>query len=209
MSEDVDVERQWAGQCEAWWDAHACRPVSLPKDITVSPQLGRIMRCVLEAGHEPIAETAAAGGHNFGGLGPYTPGMPGWRAQQRALGLPDERGVDVSWEVPPGTPEWQREVWSRVEKVARDFAVDAIAEALDIQRNERQQPATAGGVALTMTPDAGRMFLKALIYAASRISPVTRAAGAEISHEDWLLWGANRLDAALRAAEPAKEGQER
>lgn len=56
-------------------------------------------------------------------------------------------------------------------------------------------------VALTMTPDAGRAFLRALTYAANRIPHKARTDGAEMSHEDWLRWGASRLDVAIRAAE--------
>lgn len=55
-------------------------------------------------------------------------------------------------------------------------------------------------VALTMTPDAGRLFWKALIYAANRIPREARASHEDLSHEDWLRWGASRLDAAIRAA---------
>lgn len=97
MSEETKVE--YHGQCETWWDARTCQMVDWPRHIKPdAPTLIQIMRCVLEAGHE---ETAGEGnGHNFGGLGPYTPGMPGWKAQQRALGLPDERprGVEEQYE---------------------------------------------------------------------------------------------------------------
>lgn len=58
-------------------------------------------------------------------------------------------------------------------------------------------------VALTMTPDAGSAFWKALIYAANRIPREARTDGSEMTHEDWLRWGASRLDAAIRAAAPA------
>ncbi len=55
-------------------------------------------------------------------------------------------------------------------------------------------------VALTMTPEAGRLFLKALNYAACRIVTSAHTDDGEMSHEDWLRWGASRLDAALLAA---------
>jgi hypothetical protein len=57
-------------------------------------------------------------------------------------------------------------------------------------------------VALTMSPDAGRVFFAALMYAAARI-PQDKGehADSEMSHADWLRWGANRLDAAIRATE--------
>lgn len=53
-------------------------------------------------------------------------------------------------------------------------------------------------VALTMTTEAGQQFLKTLIYAAARIpEPKNRADTTTTDHNDWLLWGANRLRAAL------------
>lgn len=72
---------------------------------------------------------------------------------------------------------------------------------------EQCPPSDAGRVALTMTVDAGRMFWQALIYAAARVSPDARVAGAEQSHEEWLQWGASRLDAAIRAADAGEAGQ--
>ena len=87
MSEETKVE--YRGQCDAWWDARVNRAVDWPKHLKPgAPELvPQVMRCVMEAGHDPLLDLKA--GHNFGGLGPYTPGMPGWKAQQRALGLPD------------------------------------------------------------------------------------------------------------------------
>lgn len=215
---------EYRGQCDAWWDAHGCQLIDWPKGVTGGLPQHIFMRCVMEAGHDPLPGSPT--GHNFGGLGPYTPGMPGWAAHQRAAGLPDvmqgpprlmaqiaemtdvpagtperKRELAVSWEIPAGVPDWQREVWSRVEKVAQNIAIDAIAQALTVQRNECQPSAAGGRVALTMTVDAGRMFWQALIYAAARVSPDARVAGAEQSHEEWLQWGASRLDAAIRAAD--------
>lgn len=59
-------------------------------------------------------------------------------------------------------------------------------------------------VALTMAPYAGVLFWNALMYAANRIPANARTEGAEDSHEDWLRWGASRLDLALRVAFNAK-----
>ncbi len=54
-------------------------------------------------------------------------------------------------------------------------------------------------VALTMSPEAAQRFWDALIYAANRIPRESRSNPAEsMSHEDWLRWGASRLDAAGR-----------
>jgi hypothetical protein len=54
-------------------------------------------------------------------------------------------------------------------------------------------------VALTMTPEAAKRFWTALIYAANRIPRESRLSpGEEMSHEDWLRWGASRLDHAGR-----------
>lgn len=55
-------------------------------------------------------------------------------------------------------------------------------------------------VALTMTPDAAERFWTALIYAANRIpSEARRVTDGSMDHEDWLRWGASRLDAAYHA----------
>lgn len=85
-------------------------------------------------------------------------------------------------------PEGRAEAWELAQKAAAGM-------------NQPAEP--PGKVALTMSPDAGEVFLKALIYAANRIPPNARMEGAEMSHEDWLRWGASRLDAAIRAAVPA------
>jgi len=67
------AEQVKAGQCDAWWDSRSCRMVEWPKGITGGPTLLGVQRCVMELGHEPLAGLET--GHNFGGLGPYTPGM--------------------------------------------------------------------------------------------------------------------------------------
>lgn len=68
-------------------------------------------------------------------------------------------------------------------------------------------------VALTMTLAAAERFLRALIYAANRIPREARIHYSDqMSHEDWLRWGANRLDAECRALElepdASRAGQE-
>jgi hypothetical protein len=82
----------------------------------------------------------------------------------------------------------------------------AAADGLNHNRAAAGRPAPEGTVALTMTPDAGLLFWKALIYAANRVPREARASHEDLSHEDWLRWGASRLDAALLAAtEPPAE----
>jgi hypothetical protein len=274
----MSSEVEYRGQCEAWWDAYTCQQVDWPKSLTraATSPIRSITRCVMEAGHEPVAETAAAGGHNFDGLGPYTPGMPGWKAQQRALGLSDvivptcvkwaghdfPNGITCrncwaywneqrnalfaadpqSWTPPNDLPmcvKWERHspngttcnhCWPYWHAVAERSAPRE--QCPDVHAHEPHgwsgfdpgapltskwcvgveqcPPSAADRVALTMTPDAGQAFLKALNYAANRLwAREVRTDQADMSHEDWLRWGASRLDAALRAVEPAEEGQER
>ena len=66
------------------------------------------------------------------------------------------------------------------------------------------ETAEANLVALTMSPEAAERFQTALIYAANRIPQEARKHYTdEMSHEDWLRWGANRIDAARRTVETA------
>jgi hypothetical protein len=91
----------------------------------------------------------------------------------------------------PGGPAWS---WSFV-PVADTSRVEG-----EMIMAEPTAASPADLVALTMTPDAGRAFWKALIAAAARIPEDARTKGDETSYVEWLEWGASRLDLALRVA---------
>lgn len=52
-----------------------CTARPLFGDVPLPQEHRERLRCVMPANHEPLPGFEDTGGHNFGGVGPYTPGM--------------------------------------------------------------------------------------------------------------------------------------